>query len=164
MGDGSSSGSDALTEFLRQLDADLNKPKEGAAAKTATRAAARSGFWKAGDAVTVRQEKEELLLGPIAVRIIEDPTTRRYSYEVEEPSLSPVERGILHFIEETLMATLRGHPGSEDHAAKKAFLDKAIEAVVKEFKIKLAPEAAERIAYFIASSSAISWALAPSRR
>lgn len=93
--------------------------------------------------------REENTFGAATTRIVEDAGTRALLYEVEEPVLTPEERGMLRFFEETLTATLRGYPGFATLDAKRGFLAKAVDQVASDYRLKIEPESKERITYFV---------------
>ncbi|HVM45409.1 MAG TPA: type II/IV secretion system ATPase subunit, partial [Candidatus Thermoplasmatota archaeon] len=99
-----------------------------------------------GEARLVREEHR---FGAATVRIIEDAGTKTLHYEVSEPELTPEEKGMLRFFEETLTATLKGYPDFDTLDAKRGFLERAVAQVASDYRLKLPPESLERITYFI---------------
>ncbi|HEX2021159.1 MAG TPA: type II/IV secretion system ATPase subunit, partial [Candidatus Thermoplasmatota archaeon] len=139
-----------LDTLLSRLEADLDRAEPAVRAVAVEPPAPVSGAapWELieGAARVVREERR---LGAATIRLVEDAGTRALQYEVEEPALSPVERGFLRFIEETLTATLRGYPGEDTAEAKRAFLDERVAEVAAAHRMPISPDARERIAYYV---------------
>ena len=138
-----------LDALLTRLEEELERP--AARAQPVVPLAGDAPFpWEAaGSGPSLRVVLEEARMGPALVRVVEDTGSRSISYEVEEPVLSPEERGILRFLEETLTTTLRGFPAEDTLAARRAFLGKAVAEVCRDHRLKLAPETMDRLTYFV---------------
>ena len=96
-----------------------------------------------------RLQREEYRFGGAIVRIVEDAGTKMLHYEVTEPTLTPEEKGMLRFFEDTLTATLQGYPDFDTIDAKRAFLERAIAKIAFDYRLKLSHETLERIAYYV---------------
>lgn len=137
-----------LDGLLSRLEEELDaRPREAAPADAApTHDGPAPWDLVAGEARLVRETHK---FGPATVTIVEDAGTRTLIYEVDEPILTPEERGMLRFFEETLTATLRGYPDFDTNEAKRAFLEKAIDQVAEDYRLKISAETKERIAYYV---------------
>ena len=96
-----------------------------------------------------RLQREEYRFGGAIVRIVEDAGTKMLHYEVTEPEMSPEEKGMLRFFEDTLTATLQGYPDFDTIDAKRAFLEQAITRIAADYRLNIPPETLERIAYYV---------------
>ena len=138
-----------LDALLTRLEAELGRPAPGPTTPAPRKPRQGPFSWRLPPGEGVRVVLEELRLGPATVRVVEDTASRLLAYEVEEPVLSPEERGILRFLEDTLSTTLRGFPPEDSLEARRAFLHEAVARTCKEWRVRVSKEALERLAYFV---------------
>ena len=141
-------GEEDLDSLLSRLEDELDAlPREEAPQDAVpTRSGPAPWELREGEARVVREQHD---YGGALVRIVEDAGTRMLTYEVEEPTLTAEERGILRFFVETLTATLRGYPDFDTIEAKRAFLERAIHEIADDYRLRMAEETKRRVAYYV---------------
>jgi flagellar protein FlaI len=141
-------GEEDLDNLLSRLEEELDATPRPEVPETGGAQREEPAPWDlvSGEARVLRETHR---FGVATVRIIEDAGTRSLIYEVEEPSLTPEEKGMLRFFADTLTATLQGYPDFDTLDAKRAFLERAIDQIANDYRLKISPETKARVAYFI---------------
>jgi flagellar protein FlaI len=99
---------------------------------------------------TVFQEVYPLQEPYVYAAIVKDPETQKIRYEIIEPTLQPDEEKYLREIKSFLMDELDVNLKEIESKEKaESYLNQKVRELVKKYKLKIPPEAVDKLAYFI---------------